>query len=205
MPRPTDNENREQMEVRIMEAAKPIFCKKGFTNVTMTDLITAANMSRGGFYFYFKSVREVFQAVVTRRRISKFEEIRKSIDGNPDFYELLDSYFAQQKERLLNMETSLLRALYEFLFTHREESDQQFRKEQQNNILDTVNAILQLGVRQNVIPNNNIGQIAEHLMYTIEGLNAMALLQGLTEDTVDEQLALLKQMVINIEGNGTNE
>ena len=195
MARPVNDENREQIQKQVLVAAQSIFCQKGFIDVTMTDLITASGLSRGGFYFYYKSVSEVFQATVIKHRNSKFAEIRNSIENNPDFYELLDCYLEKQKSRLLNMKESMLRALYEYLFTHQEDSDEQFRNDQKNNILDTVNAILQLGVRQCVIVDDGVEQIAEHFMYTIEGLNVMAMLRGLRSDIVDQQFEILKQLL----------
>ena len=195
MARPVDKKNREENKAKIMEAARGVFCKKGFNNVTMTDLLKTANISRGGFYFYYKSVDEVFRDTVQHRKKSNFEEIRKAIAHNPDFFELLDDYFQKQKSRLLNMENSLIRALYEYLFTHTEESDAGFRNEQRSNILETVNAILQLGVQQNAISSNNIVQKAEHFMYTIEGLNAMSLFQGLTTEIIEQQFELLKNIL----------
>jgi AcrR family transcriptional regulator len=195
LARPVDEKKREETKAKIMEMAREVFCKKGFINVTMTDLLEAAGMSRGGFYFYYKSVDEVFKDTVYNRKKSNFEEIRRSIEQNPDFFELLDSYFKKQKSRLLHMDDSLIRALYEYLFTHTGESDIDFRNEQKNNILETVNAILQLGIQQKAINHENIVPIAEHFMYTIEGLNVMALFQGLTGDTVDQQLEILKNMI----------
>jgi len=194
MARPVDEKNRGETKAKIMEAARKVFCKKGFSNVTMTDLLEAASMSRGGFYFYYKSVDEVFQDTVRHRKKSNFEEIRKAIEHNPDFFVLLDDYFQKQKTRLLNMENSLIRALYEYLFTHTE-GDPAFRNEQKNNALETVTAILQLGVRQKAIRSDDITQMSEHIMYTIEGLNAMSLFQDLTSETIDQQLELLKNML----------
>ncbi|HBG77060.1 TetR/AcrR family transcriptional regulator [Eubacteriales bacterium mix99] len=195
MARPVDEKNREEVKEKIMETARKVFCEKGFINVTMTDLLNAAGMSRGGFYFYYRSVDEVFRDTVRNRNKSNFDEIRLSINKNPDFTGLIDSYFAKQKKRLLNMEDSLLRAFYEYLFTHMEKSDIQFRNEQSDKILGTVNAMLQLGVRQKALAPENVEQIAEHYMYTIEGLNVMALFQGLTEETIDRQFKILKNMI----------
>ena len=90
---------------------------------------------------------------------------------------------------------SLLRALYEYLFTHTTKDDAEFRNEQKNNILDTVNAILQLGLRQKAVRHENLDQIAEHFMYTIEGLNVMAMFQGITEETINRQFAMLRNML----------
>ena len=195
MARPVDEKNREEVKEKIMETARKVFCERGFINVTMTDLLNAAGMSRGGFYFYYRSVDEVFRDTVRNRNKSNFDEIRLSINKNPDFTGLIDSYFAKQKKRLLNMEDSLLRAFYEYLFTHMEKSDIQFRNEQSDKILGTVNAMLQLSVRQKALAPENVEQIAEHYMYTIEGLNVMALFQGLTEETIDRQFKILKNMI----------
>ena len=178
-----------------MKTARQVFCSKGFINVTMTNLLEAADMSRGGFYFYYKSVEEVFQDTVRNRKKRNFDKIRRSIEHNPDFFELLDYYFKRQKIRLLNMNNSLLRALYEYLFTHTEESDIAFRNEQKDNILKTVHAILLLGIRQKAISSKNMDAVAEHMMYTIEGLNVMALFHGLTEQTIDQQFEILKNMM----------
>lgn len=192
MARPVDEKNREKMQESIMETAREVFCEKGYSAVTMSDLIEAAGMSRGGFYFYYKSVDEVFREAVRHRKKSLFAELRRSIEHGPDFHELLDDYFSKQKMRLLNMGGSMLRALYEYLFT---QDDAEFRNEQKNNIMDTVNAILQLGVRQGAIRHEHIDLIAEHFMYTIEGLNVMAMFQGLAEETIDQQFDILKNML----------
>jgi len=195
MARPVNDVNRELVQARILEAARMVFCKKGFIDVTMTDLINAAGLSRGGFYFYYKSVGEVFLAAVRKHRDSKFSEIRKSVEDNPDFYELMDSYLEKQKVRLLQNDTSMLLALYEYLFTNRKKSDVQFRLEQKNNVLDTINTILQLGITQGAIDGEGIDRIAEHFMYTIEGLNAVALIGGLNAEAIDQQFTILKKML----------
>jgi len=195
MARPVNDKNREMVQEKIMESARRVFCRKGFIGVTMTDLIEAAGISRGGFYFYYKSVEEVFLATIQNRKKRQFEEIRKSIEQEPDFYELVDSYFIKQKARLLHLSNSMLRAHYEYLFTHREESDAEFRDKQKNNILRTVNDILQYGVQAHAIPDENVRQISEHFMYTLEGLSVMALFQGLTESTIDQQFSILKKML----------
>ena len=195
MARPIDEKNREKVQENILTAAREVFCQKGYRAVTMSDLIKAAGLSRGGFYFYYKSVDEVFRETVRNRTKSKFEALRQSIADNPDFYELLDDYFARQKRRLQDMHTSLLWALYEYMFIHNTAINAKFRAEQRNNILDTVNEILQLGVRQEIINRDDTRQIAEHYMFTIEGLNVKAMFHDLSDQTIDEQLHILRNML----------
>lgn len=193
MARPVDDKNREAIKKRITDSAHKIFCEKGFIDVTMTDLINAAKMSRGGFYFYYKSVEEVFQDTIQIRKKIHMDQIRKSLESNTNFNELLDDYFKIQKTRLLNMKNSMLRALYEYLFQHTQEV--QFRREQKDNVLVGVKAVLYVGLEQDVIHEKNIDKIAEHFMYTIEGLDVMALFQGLSEETIDRQFEILRNML----------
>ena len=48
----------------ILERAEQVFSKKGFSAVTMKDIIDACNISRGGIYLYFNSTDEIFMEVI---------------------------------------------------------------------------------------------------------------------------------------------
>ena len=190
-----NEEQRRAKEAAILDSARLVFCRKGFLDVTMKDIIEECGISRGGIYLYFSSVKEIYRAVVARRNKSKFETIQKSIAENVEFFFLLDSYFAAQKERLLHMENSLLRSMYEYLFSRTGGEDREFRIAQLENIRSSVLEMLQLGVRQNAISGENTTQLASHVMFTIEGLSVLALMGGLTEKDLDDQFDLMKRML----------
>lgn len=44
----------------ILNNARKVFSKKGFSAVTMQDIIEACGISRGGIYLYFTSVDDIF-------------------------------------------------------------------------------------------------------------------------------------------------
>ena len=196
MPVTPNDERRKAKQELILEKSRLVFCRKGFLNVTMKDIIEECGISRGGIYLYFSSVEELFQAVLARRYKSKFESIRKSVEENMDFFSLLDSYFATQKQRLLHMEDSLLRAMYEYMFTHQDTGELKFRASQLDNVRNSISEILYLGVRQGAIRDKNIPVLAENFMFVIEGLSVLALIGGLTEIQLDEQFTLMKQMLL---------
>ena len=189
---------RKAKEDSILESARLVFCRKGYLNVTMQDIIDECNISRGGIYLYFNSVDEIFRAVVSNRNKAKFSHVRKSIDENEPFTEVLNVFLTLQKERLLHMENSLLRAMYEYTFSRAEGATPRFRNDQLENLRKSVLSVLMLGVRQGVIKDDNIATVADHCIVVIEGLSVMALVDVLTEKIVDEQFAILKAMIENI-------
>ena len=212
MARTPNEEYRQEKESRILESARIVFCRKGYLNVTMQDIIDECNISRGGIYLYFSSVDEIFQAVSSSRSRSRSSVTHKSIDDNEPFAVVLDAFLASQKERLLHMENSLLRASYEYIFSGAKGATPAFRNAQLANLRKTVLSILTLGIEQKVIKaentakladhfiviDENMAKLADHFIVIIEGLGVMALVDVLTEKIVDEQFAILNTMIEKI-------
>lgn len=195
MARPVNEDRRKEKIDLILDGARSVFQRKGFLAVSMKDIIDECNISRGGLYLYFASVDEVFLAVIARRDEHRFSEVIKAKENNTDFFQLLDMYFQEQKRRLLELETSLLRATYEYLFTHQDSEDTRFQAEQTAYTTKTMTEILQLGVQQKALRNENIEAIAENFVYTIEGLSVLSLLGGLGEEDIDKQFNLMRSML----------
>ena len=195
MPRTPDEKYRRAKQNKILDGAHTVFCRKGFLAVTMQDIIDECKISRGGIYLYFSSVEELFREVSSRRNKAKFSIIRKAVDDNEPFMTVLDDYIALQKERLLHMENSLLRAMYEYIFSRADGATQVFREAQLSSIRQSVSSILLLGVRQGVIRNDQIQRLTDHFVVTIEGLGVLALSEVITEKIVDEQFTILADMV----------
>ena len=193
--RKPNEENRKAKEAAILESARLVFCRKGYLNVTMQDIIDECGISRGGIYLYFNSVDEIFQAVASGRNKAKFSVIRQAVDDNEPFEAVLSAFLALQKERLLHMGNSLLRAMYEYTFSRAEGATPAFRNEQLHNLRKSVLAILRLGIAQNAIRDENTAMLADHFIVMIEGLGVMALVDVLTEAMVDEQFAILNTMI----------
>lgn len=101
----------------IVNNARLVFSEKGYTAVTMKDIIEKSNISRGGIYLYFSSVEEVFLAVINERSNSRFKFIYELIEKDESFNVIIHKYMKKHKERLLNeIDASLLRVTYEYYF-----------------------------------------------------------------------------------------
>lgn len=63
MPSKSDKPTREQ----IVEAADQLFYQKGYEHTSFTDIADAVRISRGNFYYHFKSKDEILDAVISMR------------------------------------------------------------------------------------------------------------------------------------------
>lgn len=185
------NEKREL----ILNHAKNVFIRKGFNQVTMKDIIEESNISRGGIYLYFSTIDEIFVEVVKRRNQLKIQEIRDTIEKNDSFQRIMDDFFNEQKERLLNMDKSLFRAMMEFCCSHKNETEKDFYLEQYVNTKNMVLELLKFGQEQKAITVKNIDCLADTIMYLIEGLRTLAVSSGITDELIDEQLGICKNMM----------
>lgn len=179
----------------ILNCAKAVFIRKGFNRVTMKDIIEESNISRGGVYLYFSTVDQIFIEVVKKHNQGKVEVIKTSIEKSVDFNELMDEFFADQKERLLNMDKSLFAAMLEFCSSHKNKSDIDFYTEQFFNTKVIILELLGFGQKKNAIKAQNIHLLADSIMFQIEGLRSLAVSSGISNDLAKEQLNICKSLV----------
>lgn len=59
---PYSKEHKQRVRARIVEAARRLFNRHGFDNVSIDQLMAEAGLTRGGFYSHFDSKEAVFAA-----------------------------------------------------------------------------------------------------------------------------------------------
>ena len=157
----------------------------------MQDIIDECGISRGGIYLYFSSVDEIFLELMKQRN-------KQPVPTNEPFEIVMADYFSRQKRRLLNFENSLFRAYCEYIFSKPKAAVESFRDIQFGQLRKTVLSILMLGVKQGAIRDENILQLADHIIVTIDGLSVLALAEALTEEMINEQIFMLNGLIKRI-------
>ncbi|MFN4319405.1 MAG: TetR/AcrR family transcriptional regulator [Aquificaceae bacterium] len=51
---------------RILQSAKELFAKKGYNHTTVEDIVKHAGLSKGAFYFYFKSKDQLMEELINQ-------------------------------------------------------------------------------------------------------------------------------------------
>ncbi|MBS7181170.1 MAG: TetR/AcrR family transcriptional regulator [Enterococcus gallinarum] len=195
MKKPIEEKKRQKREA-ILESAKVVFSKKGLIDATMQDIIEECGISRGGIYLYFQSVDAIFLEVLQQRSQRRFNEVRAMIKANASFETILTKYFEDHKYRLLHsISDSMLRATYEYYYTHKSFETSSLQQTQLTETKRTIQEIFQVGVAQGVIADRNLEAIAENYMFVIEGLGILALTGHIQEEQIDHQIQVMRTLL----------
>ena len=195
MKKPIEEKKRQKREA-ILESAKVVFSKKGLIDATMQDIIEECGISRGGIYLYFQSVDAIFLEVLQQRSKRRFNEVRAMIKANASFETILTKYFEDHKYRLLHsISDSMLRATYEYYYTHKSVETSSLQQTQLTETKRTIQEIFQVGVAQGVIADRNLEAIAENYMFVIEGLGILALTGHIQEEQIDHQIQVMRTLL----------
>ena len=62
MPYPAGH--RSEVKGKIVQSARRRFNRRGFDNVSITQIMAGAGLTHGGFYSYFKSKSDLYAAVL---------------------------------------------------------------------------------------------------------------------------------------------
>ena len=80
---PTESADLKPRE-RILRAAMELFRKHGFHNTSIARILQSASITKGGFYFHFKSKEELGFAVLRRARDFWMENVIAAVAHEPD-------------------------------------------------------------------------------------------------------------------------
>jgi AcrR family transcriptional regulator len=69
----SERTTREQ----IVEAADRLFYRQGYDNTSFADIAEAVQISRGNFYYYFRTKDEILEAVIDRRLADRREMLAR--------------------------------------------------------------------------------------------------------------------------------
>lgn len=108
---------------QIIQAARTLFLKNGFTNTSILDIIAAANISKGTFYNYFSTKNECLIAII--------EETREEVLNRR--YEIAQNEDPANIDILIKQIAILIQAnqksdLIQLFDSHSSHSDQQIKK-----------------------------------------------------------------------------
>lgn len=102
---PNRRKTREERLQEIWTAAKHVFLSKGYKNTTMEDIINETNLSKGGFYHYYSSTKEILIDIMRNKNVMFVEE-------NKHIQQMTK---AESKEQIIELFLESL--LYKFLVT----------------------------------------------------------------------------------------
>jgi len=177
----------------ILEEARILFIHKGFQAVTMSDIVEACNISRGGLYRYFKNTTDIFISVLQTAHESSDLSLKQAMKEERPALDILDQFFVEQKNDF--KEQSLTIAIYEFFFQHKDHLKDNMLQEQFNNAEAILSAFIQYGINRGEFNCVDPRTMARHIILLLEGVRVSSEVVSVNENMLDEQFDLIKVLL----------
>ncbi len=169
---------RKSREARIEEihnAALKVFLEKGYRNTTMEDIIEVTSLSKGGFYHYYKSTKEIIFAMMQRGNYNYLSQFK--LNDNPTIEEICDLVAGMMVRRI--QEKTPKRSLY-IMFACEMLYDDDFRELYRVIERETFN-IIEKGIKK-YLPDFELKNSEEILTFYEYLINGLMLSRNLFQD-----------------------
>lgn len=179
---------------KFIEVARQLFARKGVENTTMNDIASASAKGRRTIYTYFKSKRDIFNAVIERETDQVLSRLRLIVTQAVPPDEKLRQYVAVRFEAMKEV-VSRNGSLRAGFFRDVRKVDRA-RKILSKKEVALIRAILDEGIRAGVFEIADPSGMAVIITQTIQGLDVPFIRDNLTENGIDKET--LKSYVTEI-------
>lgn len=183
---------------KFIEVARQLFARKGVENTTMNDIASASDKGRRTIYTYFKSKRDIFNAVIESETDQLLNRLRHIVarQSSPEekLLEYVECRFETMKE--IVSRNGSLRAGF-FRDVRKVDRARKIITRKETAMLRD---ILQEGVEQGVFDIPNLNHMSVIVTQAIQGLDVTYIRDNLLDEGIDKEL--LKSYVADLILNG---
>lgn len=183
---------------KFIEVARQLFARKGLENTTMNDIASASEKGRRTIYTYFKSKREIFNAVIESETDQLLDKLRRivALPVSPEekLKEYIECRFETMKE--IVSRNGSLRAGF-FRDVRKVDRARKIITRKETALL---RQILEEGVEQGVFFIPNIDHTAVIITQALHGLDVPYIRDTLNEEGIDKNM--LKDYMASLIING---
>ncbi|MCH5232350.1 MAG: TetR/AcrR family transcriptional regulator [Muribaculaceae bacterium] len=170
---------------KFIEVARQLFARKGVENTTMNDIASASEKGRRTIYTYFKSKREIFNAVIaseTNELLSRLQEI-VSLSEPPEvkLQKYIDCRFDTMSE-IVERNGSLKAGF--FRDVRKVDRARKFITDREANLLKE---ILVEGVKQGMFDIPDLNHTAIVLTHALHGLDVPYIRDNLSKGGITQE------------------
>lgn len=185
---------------QILEAAKQVFGKYGFTKTTLDDVANAVGMKKASLYYYYSSKEDLFKDVVKSETDELIKELEENIFKLSSLTEQLISFvkiridYLHKLINLHNLAASIIievRPICESLY--REFSDKQ---------VEIVSKILSDGIKNHQVKHLDVHRTAKLFILAVESIAMRDIWkskfsQEIDYKSIEDDSLFLTELIIN--------
>ena len=190
---------------RFIEVARQLFARKGVENTTMNDIASASAKGRRTIYTYFKSKREIFNAVIASETDELLSRLKKIVDLDLDpqikLLKYIDCRFDTMSE--IVSRNGSLRAGF-FRDVRKVDRARKLITDKESALLTE---ILKEGVRKEVFKIDDIQGTSLVITHTLHGLDVPYVRDNLSKEGITQEKLknyVTRMILHGIDGNTKN-
>lgn len=164
------NKRGQETRKHIKECACSVFAQKGFKDVTMKDICEATKLSRGGLYCHYESTRQIFQEIVDDMTSLQENIIDVKIKQNQSAVTILDDILDKYKNEMIDSQSSLSVAIYEYFSMHDIACQKNTLYEQYSISANTWKRLMQYGIDRQEFYEVDIAAVFDLIVFSYQGV-----------------------------------
>lgn len=170
---------------KFIEVARQLFARKGVENTTMNDIASASKKGRRTIYTYFKSKREIFNAVIASETNELLSRLRQIVDMPLPPEEKLRRYINCRFDTMSEIveRNGSLKAGF-FRDVRKVDRARKLITPQEANLLKE---ILDQGNKQGVFEVSDLNQMAIGVTHTLHGLDVPYIRDNLSKEGINQE------------------
>ena len=191
-------ENKRGKETRqlIKKYSFALFAEKGFKQVTMKDICEVTKLSRGGLYCHYGSTQDIFKEILNDMMSQQENTFSKKISQNLPAKEILNDVLKIYVEEMLDSQSSLSLAIYEY-FSIKENAETQ--NELYMQYLWSLNVwkeLIEYGIKKDEFNNVDFLSVFNLIIFSYQGVRMYSKLMPIDETIPKRIIEQIKKILI---------
>ncbi|MBQ3786276.1 MAG: TetR/AcrR family transcriptional regulator [Lachnospiraceae bacterium] len=174
----------------ILERSRDLFCKMGYQQVTMKDVVDACGISRGGLYLYYGNTHDLFLDVLEMENagLGDENEFMSHIPEDASAAKIIGHFLKEEKKEILDMTDTLTVATYEFFFKHFMDAETNPLRRNFDTSVEILASLILRGIENGELYDVDPRTAARNVLFLTEGMKIAARTMDIDKTIIDQQL-----------------
>lgn len=160
--------NSAKTKKLILEETLSLFEKKGYKNVTMTDICIETGLSRGGLYRHYGSTHQIFSEIISSLMNAQDNELSQKIKQGVSASIILTEILERYKNEMLDSTGSLSMSILEFYSSNQSDDTNNALFKQYLYSKDMWCKIISYGIQRGEFKNVNSEEIVDLSLFSYQ-------------------------------------
>lgn len=191
-------EKGDRTKQYICEEAYKLFAERGYKDVTMKDICERTGLSRGGLYRHYDSTEQIFLEITKGFAESKNDFLEK-MKQNVPAVEILDEILLSYTEEMLDSQSSLSLAIYEFYSNPEISKTENSVAKQYEQSKAVWVELIRYGIERGEFKTVSPEAIFDMLTFSYQGVRMYSKLMEIDTETPGRIMAEIRKIIVKQE------